>query len=92
VSDAPDVPSFTERRALEANNCKIWTPLDLLRHMVREIEEGRYNPESVCLVFKQTEGQMTRTGLRRSRCGVLEAVGMLEVAKFDLLSDTEPDP
>lgn len=77
--------SLAERRGLE--DCQRWAPRDVLIHMLRQIDSGEWVPDGIVICWvRHEDDDHTATGLRRSKCTVLEAVGMIEAAKHDLLS------
>ncbi len=77
--------SLAERRMRESDDCTKWTPRDVLLHFLRDIDNGSLVPDGLIVLYlKHVEGN-TLTGMRRSRVAVLEAVGMCESAKHDLL-------
>jgi len=83
VSDTPI--SLGERRALLEDDCTKWTPREMLVWMLREIDNGNFSPDGIVVCFFQKEGAGTRTGMRRCKTTVMEAVAMVEIAKYDLL-------
>jgi hypothetical protein len=83
VMDTP--VSLGERRALAEDDCTKWTPRELLIWMLREMDSGNFSPDGIVVCFCKKENEGTRTGMRRSRTTVMEAVAMVEIAKHDLL-------
>jgi hypothetical protein len=75
--------SLGERRALRDNDCSLWTPSELLTAMLRDIEKIKMDGIVVCYFRRENGG--TITGMRRSKTTVMEAVAMIEIAKYDLL-------
>jgi hypothetical protein len=88
MSDFTDAPvSLGERRALAEDDATKWSARELLVHMLREHDNGSCQLDGVVVCFLKREGEFTRTGIRRSKISVLETVGLLEVAKHDLLRE-----
>jgi hypothetical protein len=83
-----NVISLGERRADAQNDCNAWTPQELLESILHRIERGEIAPNGMCVSWFTKEGDSTRTSFRRSRMTTIEAVGLLEVTKSDLLADT----
>ncbi len=79
--DAPI--SLGERRGKE--DVSKLSPRDLLVSMLREIDNGELNLEGVVLCYFWTEGEGTVTGLKRAQATIMQAVAMVEIAKYDLL-------
>jgi hypothetical protein len=77
--------SIGERRALSEDDCSMWTPRELLVQMLRQIDEGSFSPDGivVCYFWKKDDG--TVTGMKRSKTTVMQAVAMIEMAKYYLL-------
>jgi hypothetical protein len=75
--------SLGERRMQKADDCRLWTPKELLEALLRDFEENPVEGLVVCY-FRRVEGS-TLTGMRRSKVTLMEAVAMIEMAKFDLL-------
>jgi len=86
TDDFKDAPvSIGERRALTGDDCHRWTPRELLLNMLRGIDDGTLVPEGIVVCYFCHEGEEVRTGMRRSKTTVMEAVAMIEIAKTDLL-------
>jgi hypothetical protein len=81
VSDMPI--SLGERRALRDDDCTKWTPKELLSAMLRDIDTLK--PEGIVVCYFRRDDAGTITGMRRSNTTVMEAVAMIEMAKYDLL-------
>lgn len=81
-----DIPiSLGEHRAVTEDDCTKWTPREMLLSLVREIDGGVIAPDGMLVCFFTKEGAYTRTGMRRSKSTIMEAVAMVEIAKHDLL-------
>lgn len=79
-----DIPvSLGERRMLAEDDCNLWSPKELLRALLRDIETTPMDGIVVCYFRRETIG--TITGMKRSKTTVMEAVAMVEMAKYDLL-------
>lgn len=78
-----DTISLGERRALRDDDCTKWTPSELLQSMLRDIEKIKADGILVCYFRRSVDG--TITGMRRSNTTIMEAVAMIEMAKYDLL-------
>ena len=53
--------SINQLRCARSGNAADWTPRDILIHLLREIDSGRLNPESLVTVFREKRegGYMT---------------------------------
>lgn len=72
-----------ERRMLKGNDCALWSPQELLRALLRDIETTPVDGIVVCYFRRTDSGAIT--GMRRSKTTIMEAVAMIEMAKHDLL-------
>ena len=79
-------PSLSEIRAQD--NCNLWTPRELLIHYLRRIDNGEFVPDALLIMHVQHRDNSTLTGMKRSKCTVMEAVALCEIAKHDLLEGT----
>lgn len=55
-----EILNFREARALKANDSKLWTPLDCLKALVRDLESGEMKPVDalyVAMVRKNNDEQ-----------------------------------
>jgi hypothetical protein len=86
MTDFRDAPvSLGERRALNEDNCSRWTPRELLMHLLREMDSGKFNPDALVVCYLKVEDAGTRTGMRRAKASVMQTIALLEVEKHDLL-------
>lgn len=77
--------SLAERRG--QGDCDNWSPRDLLIYMLRRIDNGELIPTGIVVsYFRSDPDGRTLTGMKRSKCTVMQAVAMCEMAKHDLLS------
>lgn len=89
-ADFKNVPmSLTERAAIRNDDCRMMEPRDLLIRLLRDIDNGVLVPSNLIAIYHVEGDKGTMTGMRRSKVGTILAVGMLEAAKFDLLTSTE---
>jgi hypothetical protein len=72
-----------ERRMKKGGDCNLWTPRELLLAMLRDLDDISLDGIMVC--YFRREGDGTITGMKRSKTTVMEAVAMVEMAKYDLL-------
>jgi hypothetical protein len=84
--DAPT--SINEARATKEDDCRHLTPRDVLIAILRRIDAGELNPTQLAVVYAVEEARNTLTAIRRTGA-VTETVGMLEIAKFDLMESSE---
>jgi hypothetical protein len=73
------------RRIVEQDDCRAWTPRELLQHMLKLLDAGELPVDSIVVVFTRVTPEGTLTGMRRSQASLLQTIGMLETAKHDLL-------
>lgn len=74
------------RRAIAQDDCRGWTPRELLTHLISMIDsDSEFNPASILVCYTQKFAEGTVTGLKRSQASLLETIGMIETAKHDLL-------
>jgi hypothetical protein len=66
---------------LRNGDANAWTPRELLKSML--LDSADYDGVVVCYFRRENGG--TITGMRRSKTTVMEAVAMIEMAKYDLL-------
>lgn len=83
-SEVTEPTSLGERRALDGDS-GAWTPREMLAYMLRQIESGNFSPDGMVVCWFKDVGNGTITGMRRSKTTVMEAVSMIEIAKYDLL-------
>ena len=81
--------SIGERKGMD--DCRDWTPRELLVYMLRLIDKGELQPDDLVVLFAYKKGNGTVTGMKRSKATIREAVALCEIAKFDLLSQTSGD-
>jgi hypothetical protein len=77
MSDEPI--SLGERRMQRDGDCTSWTPRELLRAMRNTDADG------IVVLYFRRDSAGTITGMQRSKTTVMEAVAMIEMAKYDLL-------
>jgi hypothetical protein len=75
--------SLGERRAIRDDDCTKWTPKELLTAMLRDLDSLK--PDGIVVCYFKRGDPGTITGMRRSNTTVMEAVAMIEMAKYDLL-------
>jgi hypothetical protein len=76
-----DVISLAEARAAKEEDSTLWTPLDMARALVRDIESGEINPDqiSVQYLYENPEGDRAH-GFYAAGLNYLEHVGLLNIA------------
>jgi hypothetical protein len=72
-----------ERRMQRDYDCNARSPRELLSAMLSDAD---YDGIVVCYFRRENGG--TITGMKRSKVTVMEAVAMIEMAKWDLLADS----
>ncbi len=79
--------SLGERKAEQGDNCDQWTPRELLISYLRKIDSGAFVPDGLIILHLKHQGEdALLTGMRRAKVSILETVGVLEVAKNDLIN------
>ena len=74
------------RRVVEHEDCRGWTPRELLMDLVAKIDgDPAFKPDSILVVYTKFVGEATVTGMLRSKASLLQTIGMIETAKHDLL-------
>lgn len=74
------------RRAIAQDDCRGWTPRELLVYLLTRIDnDPTFVPTAILVCYLQKCPESTMTGLRRSQASLLETIGMIETAKHDLL-------
>lgn len=76
-----DVVSLNEARAEKAGDNSLWSPLDCVRAIARDIEDGEISPQSIFVIAVKYEGdgEMVISRYRSNLDGVHE-VALLAVA------------
>ena len=78
--------SIAEHKALEEGDCQLWTPRDLLLYYLRRIDGGE-TFDGLMVVYIKKGDVSTATGAHRAQVKLLEALGALEAAKYDMLAE-----
>lgn len=78
--------SLGELRAFKEGDYSKWTPRELLVFALREVDSGNSQIDGAILVYFCKQGRGTMTGMRRANVDLLEALGLLEAVKHDLLT------
>ncbi len=73
------------RSEKEANGLK-WLPRDVLTQMLRHIDKGEYNVQSLAVVYRRVEHDGMSVGWWSAGEKNVDLVGMLETAKYSILS------
>lgn len=50
-----DVVNLAEARAVKTDDCREWTPLDLARAMLRDIESGKIKPSVMVVHYHEPQ-------------------------------------
>jgi hypothetical protein len=79
--------SLAEKRAFEKGDCQLWSPRDLLLYYLRRIDEGETFDGMMVVYLKKDPVRGVTTGFHRAQVTMLECVGALEAAKFDMLKE-----
>jgi hypothetical protein len=80
-----DMPiSVGERRGAEDINQM--APRDLLISILRKIDNKEMNIEGLVVSYFWRENGGVVTGMKRAKASMMEAIAMVEMAKYDLLS------
>lgn len=77
--------SLTEGRALKNNSTADWTPRDVLVHMLRGIDNGKFDITGICVCYFCDRGKQYLTGAKFAQLTTLQVVGLLEAVKHDQL-------
>ena len=83
-ADAP--VSLAERRAEEQGDCDLWTPREMLIALLRAIDSGDLSADGMVVIWKRTvDTKHVFTAARRAKLGIIETIGLLDIAKRDFL-------
>lgn len=89
MSDDPD--KLRELRADKANDGRLWEPLDALRAMIRDIENGTVKDvDQILIIYRRKTGEKDRphsNGYSQAGMDRPNHLAMLELHKFYLLHD-----
>lgn len=77
--------SFTERQAERDGSCRPMTPRDTLVMLLREIDNGQFSPDKLVVVYAYDASGGVINGSHQSGISMMETIGLLEMAKQDLL-------
>jgi hypothetical protein len=70
------------------DDCTKWSPRELLIYYLRRIDSGEFLPDSIIVLHLKHENSAVLCGMKRSKCTVMDAVALCEIAKSDLISGT----
>lgn len=90
--DNPD--PLRERRADKAKDAKLWTPLDALRAMIRDIENGSITaPNQIVIIYQKegAKGENNTIGYYQAGLDRATHIALLEVHKYKYLKDWVED-
>lgn len=83
------VIGFAEARAHAASDARLWTPLEALKALVRDIESGKHNPQHLAIHY--IEGDLDKGGGSYGYCiaglSTTQHIALLEVARTDALKE-----
>lgn len=83
-----DVVNLNEVRAEKEQDSRAWTPLEALKAAVRDIEEGRANPEKLVVHYlERKEDGRYKTKYYASGLLITEHIGLLEIAKQQTINE-----
>lgn len=91
--DFSDTPrTIGEIRSEKNWSAEDWTPRDALISTLRDIDEGKINPDTL-IIFMCTheEGKAVKTNWRMSGDDLTRIIGSIEMVKHRLLSACNPD-
>lgn len=80
--------SIAEVKATQANE---WTPRDVLISVLRAIDSGEINPDTLLVIHRNVDSKGTRTRYASSGPDIHTSLGMMEVAKSFMLKDGTDD-
>lgn len=84
-SFADHPPTIGEIRSNKSGLGNDWTPRDLLVSLLRELDSGQINPDTLLVVFREPFEDGFRTGFRVSAPDPSVALGMFEIGKLKFL-------
>jgi len=70
--------SVAEVRAERSQDCANYKPRDTLIAFLRDIDEGRINPDALVICFRETDEEGSATGFRNACPDILVAMGMMQ--------------
>ena len=91
MANEDNVISFAAKRALEGEgDVTKWQPRDMLEYYIKMIDDGqKFDGMILIYSLKDLEKKQTLTGMMRSQYGVVEALGVIECVKYDLLQGND---
>lgn len=79
--------SVAEIKSDRTDDPRVWTPRDALISLLREIDSGKVSPYSIAILFASRESdRATNFSYRISSPGIAETLGLIEGAKFLILT------
>lgn len=83
-----DIENLNEARAHKEKDCRLWSPLEALEALVRDIKSGELNPSQL-VVHHLTENEDKSQSLGYVAAGVTlpDHIALLRVAETRLIND-----
>lgn len=82
------IENLNEARAEKAGDNTLWTPLDLVRAMLRDIEDGTIKPTSMVVhYYEENPDGSSNHGFYLSNLTREQHIAILELAKWRSLED-----
>jgi hypothetical protein len=82
-----EVTSLGARRAVEAGDNRLWTPVECLHDVIREIENGTVSANGVLVLHLTKTDTTFDVGYSSSNIKSSEMLAMLEIAKQVILEE-----
>lgn len=79
--------SITELRSEREGDMSLWTPRDVLVHILRQIDSGEIEPKHVVVAMRRKTGDDFFTDHWKSAPDIHTVVGLLEIVKLKIVSD-----
>ena len=83
-----DIENLNEARAVKEENACLWTPLEAMEALVRDIKSGKTSPNKIIAHHLTTkEGGGESYGYTVAGLDIPEHIALLELAKFALIQE-----
>ena len=86
-----DIYNFNEKRAEHANDAQLWTPLDCINALARDINSGRETASSMVVLYFSTEDCDKALSIVAAGVTMEKAMTMLVLAQHELVRGITKD-
>lgn len=84
-----DIINLNEARAVKASDNRLWSPVEMLQAVIRDIQSGEINPKRIVVHYFEQEEPDKGSIYNAYTCGVTyeEHIALLNIALEQIIKD-----